>query len=75
MLQIMIIEKIYVHKKILCKIVNVISPIILGTSIEFYSFTKIAVYVFALSVIQILITLFINTNIKKKKDSIILRNL
>ena len=54
-------------KKILCKIVNVISPIILGTSIEFYSFTKIAVYVFALSVIQILITLFIKTNIKKEK--------
>lgn len=54
-------------KKILCKIVNVISPIILGTSIEFYSFTKIAVYVFALSVIQILITLFVNTNIKKEK--------
>lgn len=60
-------KKIYVHKKILCKIVNVISPIILGTSIEFYSFTKIAVYVFALSVIQILITLFIKTNIKKEK--------
>ena len=54
-------------KKILCKIVNVISPIILGTSIEFYSFTKIAVYVFALSVIQILITLFIKTNITKEK--------
>ena len=54
-------------KKILCKIVNIISPIILGTSIEFYSFTKIAVYVFALSVIQILITFFINTNIKKEK--------
>ena len=54
-------------KKILCKIVNVISPIILGTSIEFYSFTKIAVYVFVLSVIQILITLFIKTNIKKEK--------
>ena len=54
-------------KKILCKIVNVISPIILGTSIEFYSFTKIAIYVFALSVIQILITLFIKANIKKEK--------
>lgn len=54
-------------KKILCKIVNIISPIILGTSIEFYSFTKIAVYVFSLSVIQILITLFIKTNIKKEK--------
>ena len=51
-------------KKILGKIVNIVSPIILGTSIEFYSFTKIAVYVFILSVIQIIITLFIKTNIK-----------
>lgn len=51
-------------KKILGKIVNIISPIILGTSIEFYSFTKIAVYVFILSVIQIIITLFIKTDIK-----------
>ena len=51
-------------KKILGKIVNIVSPIILGTSIEFYSFTKIAVYVFILSVIQIIITLFIKTDIK-----------
>ena len=51
-------------KKILGKIVNIVSPIILGTSIEFYSFTKIAAYVFILSVIQIIITLFIKTDIK-----------
>lgn len=51
-------------KKILGRIVNIVSPIILGTSIEFYSFTKIAVYVFILSVIQIIITLFIKTDIK-----------
>lgn len=54
-------------KKILSKIVNIISPIILGTSIELYSFTKIAIYVFILSVIQIIITLFIKTDIKNKE--------
>jgi len=51
-------------KKIISKIVNIISPIILGSSIEFYSFTKIGVYVFGLSLIQILLTLFIKTNIE-----------
>ena len=54
-------------KKILSKIVNIISPIILGTSIELYSFTKIAIYVFILSVIQIIITLFIKTDIKNEE--------
>ena len=48
-------------KKILSKILNIISHIILGTSIELYSFAKIAVYVLILSVIQIIITLFIKT--------------
>lgn len=55
-------------KKILGKIVNIISPIILGTSIELYSFTKIAVYVFILSIIQIIITFFIKTDIKNDKN-------
>ena len=56
-------------KKIFSKVVNIVSPIILGTSIEFYSFTKIAIYVFILSVIQIIITLFIRTHsLDKKKD-------
>ncbi len=53
-------------KKILSKIINIISPIILGTSIELYSFTKIAIYVFILSVVQIIITLFIKTDIKNE---------
>ena len=55
-------------KKILGKIVNIVSPIILGTSIELYSFSKIAIYVFILSIFQIIITLFINTNIKNIKQ-------
>ena len=55
-------------KKILGKILNIISPIILGTSIEFYSFSKIAIYVFILSIIQIVITLFIKTEAKNEKN-------
>lgn len=54
-------------KKILGKITNIIAPLILGSSIELYSFTKIAVYVFILSVIEIIISLQIkNRNIDKK---------
>lgn len=46
-------------KKVLEKIVTIIAPVIFGTSIELYSFTKIAVYVFILSFIEIILTLFI----------------
>lgn len=54
-------------KKILGKITNIIAPLILGSSIELYSFTKIAVYVFILSVIEIIISLQIkNRNIEQK---------
>lgn len=49
-------------KKILSKIVNIIAPIILGTSIELYSFIKISIYVFILSLIQIILTLLIKNN-------------
>lgn len=52
--------------KILGKIFKIVSPIILGTSIELYSFAKIAIYVFVLTVIQIIITLFIKTNTKNQ---------
>ena len=51
-------------KKILGKLVKIISPIILGTSIELYSFSKIAIYVFALSIIQIVLTLLIKIDIE-----------
>lgn len=59
-------------KKILGKLVKIFAPIILGTSIELYSFTKIAIYVFGLSLIQIILTLLIKTetdNYKPKKYS------
>lgn len=56
-------------KKISGKIIKIISPIILGTSIELYSFTKIAIYVFVLTVIQIIVALLIKTDIQNNKKS------
>ena len=53
-------------KKILGKITNIVAPIVLGSSIELYSFTKIAIYIFILSIIQIIISLQIKTDNKEK---------
>lgn len=50
-------------KKILSKITNIIIPIILGSSIELYSFSMIAIYILILSIIQIIVSLLIKTNI------------
>ena len=55
-------------KKILGKITNIVAPIILGSSIELYSFTKIAIYIFILSVVQIIISLQIKTNNNKENN-------
>lgn len=55
-------------KKILGKLINIIAPIILGTSIELYSFTKIALYVFILSLVQIILTLLIRVDINNLKQ-------
>lgn len=66
-------KKYMTINKILGKTIGIISPIILGTSIELYSFNKIAIYVFVLSVIEIFISLLIKTeieNINKSKYSI-----
>jgi len=61
-------------KKITSTIVNIVAPIILGSTIELYSFTKIAIYVFALSIIQIILSLQIKideqANIETTKFSI-----
>lgn len=48
-------------KKIIGKLIGIIAPIILGSSIELYSFSKIAIYVFALSLIQIVLSFSIKT--------------
>ena len=56
-------------KKILSKLINIIAPLILGTSIELYSFSKIAIYVFGLSLVQILLTLLIKTDMDNLKPN------
>ena len=57
-------------KKLLSKVVNLFAPIILGTSIELYSFTKISIWVFILSIIQVILILSIknNLNINSKEE-------
>lgn len=61
-------------KKIASTIVNIVAPIILGSTIELYSFTKIAIYVLALSIIQIVLSLQIKidskVNVKTTKFSL-----
>ncbi|MBR1988381.1 MAG: MFS transporter [Clostridia bacterium] len=53
--------------KICAKSISVIFPIILGALIEISTFSLVAVYVFILSVIQLIISLFIKA--KKPKNS------
>lgn len=49
-------------KRILGKIVNIIIPIILGTSIELTSFVNISIYILVLTFAQIIISLNIDMN-------------
>lgn len=56
-------------KKIFSTIVHIIAPIILGSTIELYSFTKISIYVLALSLIQIIITMQIKIETKNNVGS------
>lgn len=61
-------------KKIASTIVNIVAPIILGSTIELYSFIKIAIYVLALSIIQIVLSFQIKidskVNVKTTKFSL-----
>lgn len=61
-------------KKIFSTIVQIIAPIVLGSAIELYSFTKIAIYILVLSIIQIAISMQIKldkkTSVERTKFSI-----
>lgn len=63
-------------KKIFSTIVHIIAPIVLGSAIELYSFTKIAIYVLVLSLIQIILSMQIKIESKsnKKNASFSLKN-
>ena len=51
-------------KKIFSKIINILIPIVLGASIELYSFSKIAIYVLFISVLEIISVLLIKNSTK-----------
>lgn len=64
-------------KRILSKLINIIVPIILGTSIELKSFTSISIYIFVLTLFQIVISLCIDVNkfeIRGKKEEYSLKS-
>lgn len=55
-------KKYMTTKRILSKFINILVPIILGTSIELTSFGNIAIYLFVLTLFQIIMSLQIDTN-------------
>ena len=55
-------KKYMATKRMLDKLIHIVVPIILGTSIELTSFTNMAIYIFILTLIQIIISLHIDTN-------------
>lgn len=55
-------KKYMTTKRILSKFINILVPIILGTSIELTSFGNIAIYIFVLTLFQIIMSLQIDTN-------------
>lgn len=62
-------KKYMTTKRILGKIINIVIPILLGTSIELTSFLNIAIYIFLLTILQIIISFFIDTNKFKTESS------
>lgn len=64
-------KKYMTMKRILNKLIHIVIPIILGTSIELTSFTNISIYIFVLTLAQIIMSLHIDTNkfrIQGKKE-------
>ena len=55
-------KKYMTTKRILSKFINILVPILLGTSIELTSFGNIAIYIFVLTLFQIIMSLQIDTN-------------
>lgn len=62
-------KKYMTTKRILGKVVNIVIPIVLGTSIELTSFGNMAIYIFVLTLIQIIISLNIDTNRFKNNEN------
>lgn len=55
-------KKYMTTKRMLSRIISIVIPIILGTSIELTSFVDIAIYIFILTIVQIIISFNIDTS-------------
>lgn len=55
-------KKYMTTKRMLSKLIHILIPIILGTSIELTSFTNMSIYIFVLALVQIIISLHIDIN-------------
>lgn len=62
-------KKYMTIKRMIGKLINIVVPIIMGTSIELTSFTNIAIYIFVLTIIQILISFNIDKSRFNSKTS------
>lgn len=70
-------KKYMTTKRILSKLIHIVIPIILGTSIELTSFTSISIYIFILTLFQIIMSLCIDVNkfeTKEVKEKYSLKN-
>lgn len=61
-------KKYMTTKRILGKIVNIVIPILLGISIELTSFINMSLYIFVLTLIQIIISVHIDINKFKNNE-------
>lgn len=62
-------KKFMTIKRMIGKLINIVVPVIIGTSIELTSFTNIAIYIFVLTIIQILISFNIDKSRFNSKTS------
>lgn len=70
-------KKYMTTKRMLGKLISIVVPFILGISIELSSFINVAIYIFILTLIQIIILFFIKQNetqVKNKEEKYSLRN-
>ena len=55
------------NKKILRSILKIVMPVLLGTSIELFTFYKVSTYVLILAIIQVIVSLFVKVENKNNE--------
>lgn len=61
-------KKYIANKKILRSITKIIMPVLLGTSIELFTFYKVSTYVLILAIIQVIVSLFVKVENKNSEE-------